>query len=61
MTDRRPPQAGERRKGDEPPADALRFTPPPGGWTPPDEAGRAILRVVLAVKKRRDAGRKDAA
>jgi hypothetical protein len=39
----------------------LRFTPPPPGWAPPDEAGRAILRVVAAVKKRRDANRKDAA
>jgi hypothetical protein len=30
----------------------LRFVPPPG-WTPPAEAGRAILRVILAAKRRR--------
>jgi hypothetical protein len=39
----------------------LRFAPPPPGWVPPAEAGRVILRVILAVKKRRDAERKDAA
>lgn len=39
----------------------LRFAPPPAGWEPPTEAGRAILRVILAVKQRREAERKDAA
>jgi hypothetical protein len=47
-------------RGGDRPAHRLRFAPPPD-WVPPDEAGRAILRVVLAVKKRRDAGRNDAA
>ena len=39
----------------------LRFSPPPAGWVPPAEAGQAILRVIVAIKKRRDAERKDAA
>jgi hypothetical protein len=51
-------RAGERSgDGDR----GLRFGPPPAGWVPPAEAGRVILRVIIAVKKRRDAERKDAA
>ncbi|MGH9211363.1 MAG: hypothetical protein ACRD2C_11870 [Acidimicrobiales bacterium] len=67
MTTSRPPQpSGRRRRPDDRPSGddsghVLRFTPPSAGWEPPDEAGRAILRVVLAVKRRRDANRKDAA
>ncbi|MGH9214167.1 MAG: hypothetical protein ACRD2C_26380 [Acidimicrobiales bacterium] len=67
MSTSRPPQADEPRRGAESrrPGDdsghVLRFTPPPADWVPPDEAGRAILRVAMAVKKRRDPDRKDAA
>jgi hypothetical protein len=57
MTESHP--AEDRR--DEDRGQMLRFTPPAAGWVPPAEAGRAILRVILAVKRRRDANRKDAA
>jgi hypothetical protein len=57
MTEPRP--AEERQ--DEDGGQMLRFSPPAAGWVPPAEAGRAILRVILAVKRRRDANRKDAA
>lgn len=62
----RPPQhsKGQRDTEGRPPGDdsgdMLHFTPPPPDWVPPDEAGQAILRVVIAVKKRRDATGKDA-
>lgn len=39
----------------------LLFIPPQQGWTPPDQAGRAILRVILAVKARRDRVQEEAA
>jgi hypothetical protein len=67
MSTSRPPQPSKSRQGADrrPPGDCsghvLRFTPPPASWEPPEDAARAILRVVLAVKKRRDADRKDAA
>jgi hypothetical protein len=51
-------RSGERRRDD---GRGLRFSPPPEGWVPPAEAGRVILRVIIAVKRRRDAERKDAA
>jgi hypothetical protein len=51
-------RSGERSGDDD---RGLRFIPPSPGWVPPAEAGRVILRVMLAVKKRRDAKRKDAA
>lgn len=50
------PKPAERRQ-----EDGLRFDPPAAGWVPPAEAGRAILRLILAVKRRRDERQKDAA
>jgi hypothetical protein len=35
--------------------DALKFIPPSPEWEPPVDAGRAILRALLAVKARRAA------
>jgi hypothetical protein len=43
------------------PPRCLEFEPPPAGWAPPTPAGRAILRVMLAVKARRESLRRDAA
>jgi hypothetical protein len=51
-------RSGERSGDDD---RGLRFVPPSSGWVPPAEAGRVILRVIIAVKKPRDAERKDAA
>ena len=42
------------------PTRCLEFEPPPAGWAPPAAAGRAILRVMLAVKARRESLRRDA-
>lgn len=53
----RTPDESDRSVADRPP---LRFVPPVDGWKPRVEAGRAILDLILAAR-RRDEGRRRAA
>jgi hypothetical protein len=39
----------------------IHLVPPSAQWGPPEEAGRELLRIILAVKARRDEGRVQAA